>query len=145
MYQTVNIEFQILDIEYQMMHIKSCTLKIEYQMSNVEWHKPGGQDETHWSPAVHSWLRQWLPLKPWRRGMEVFLYDPRREPLLIMTITLWSNLCLWWWWRPPRKRLFCPLSIKSSISLSCPFANLYSTRYVHLSIMNVASFVCLKK
>ena len=32
----------------------------------------------------------------------------------------------------PRKRLFCPRSIKSSISLSCPFASLYSTRYVHL-------------
>ena len=35
----------------------------------------------------------------------------------------------------PRKRLFCPRSIKSSISLSCPFASLYSTRYVHLLII----------
>ena len=53
-----------------------------------------------------------------------FVYVLVYDDMMLIIINIMSTA--------PRKRLFCPRSIKSSISLSCPFASLYSTRYVHL-------------
>ena len=66
---------------------------------------------------------------------DIMIYDgykPRGRCHNIVTSLIWRNIVSGDFEMDvsssPRKRLFWPLSMKSSISLSCPLANLYSTR-----------------